>query len=210
MIARGRLGVVSLAALVVAAPAAAAWLVQRGVVEAHAADAPFTALLADSSAGDSAAFATLPEAVRSLLVLHQSLGTGAAVALPLYECLHLPGRRDDEVRRRLQVRFADSSATMLFAIADRARGTLKRVEYVHRLPRAGQRGLLWDGVRDRTTSIWWFEGPRGLSRRDERGDVPRGSPIPRAVRGLGRQLFVAPCAEVGENSPMNPISGSRD
>ena len=210
MIARGRLGVVCLAAFVVAAPVVAAWSVQRGVVEAHAADAPFTMLLADSSTGDSAALATLPDAVAPLFALHRSLGTGAAVSLPFYECLQLPGRRDDEVRRRLQVRFADSSATMLFAIADRTRGTLTRVEYVHRTPRAGQRGFIWDGVRDRTTSIWWFEGPRGLSRRDERGDVPRGGPIPRAVRGLGRQLFVAPCVDAGENSPMNPISGSRD
>lgn len=210
MSARGRLGVAAIAALVVAAPVAAAWLVQHSVSVAHASDAPFTALLADSSAADSAAFATLPDAVRPLFTLHDSLGTGAAQALPLYECLQLPGRRDDEVRRRLQVRFADSSAAILFAIADRAHGTLKRVEFVRRTPRAGQRGFIWDGMRDRTTSIWWFEGPRGLSRREERGDVPRGGPIPRAVRGLARQLFVAPCTAAGANSPMNPISGSRD
>lgn len=210
MRSRGRLGVAALAALVVATPIAAAWLVHRGVREAEAAPTPFTRLLADSAAGDSAAWAALPEGLHTLFSLHELLGRPAAESLPLYECLQLPGRRDDEIRRRLQVRFNDSSAAVLFAIADRAQGTLKRVEFVRRTPQIGQRGFIWDGVRDRTTSIWWFEGARGLSRRDERGDVPRGGPIPRAVRGLGRQLLVAPCTASEANSPMNPISGSRD
>ncbi len=210
MNARGRLGVGALAALVVATPLVAAWLVGRGVGEAEASPTSFARLAADSAAGDSAAWATLPGAVRDLFAVHGSLATTAVESLPFYECLQLPGRRDDELRRRLQLRFVDSSAAVLFVIADRAHGTLKRVEFVRRTPRDGQRGFIWDGVRDRTTSIWWFEGPRGLSRRDERGDVPRGGPIPRAVRGLGRQLLVAPCAMSDTNSPMNPISGSRD
>jgi hypothetical protein len=208
--ARARVGLAAVAALVVAAPIAAAWLVHRELPEARAAEAPFVRLLADSAAGDSAAFATLPEALHALFSLHRVIGTPAAESLPLYECIQMPGRRDDETRRRMQLRFPDSSAAVLFAITDRARGTLKRVEFVRRTPRAGQRAFIWDGVRDRTTSIWWFEGPRGLTRREERGDVPRGGPVPRAVRGLGRQLFVAPCADSAANSPMNPISGSRD
>lgn len=208
--ARGRLGVVVLAAMVVATPVVAAWLVGRGVREAEASPTPFARLRADSSDGDAAAWAALPSGLHAAFALRELLGSVAAESLPLYECIQLPGRRDDEIRRRLQVRFVDSSAAVLFVIADHERGTLKRVEFVRRTPRSGQRGFIWDGVRDRTTSIWWFEGPRGLSRRDERGDVPRGSPIPRAVRGLGRQLLVAPCTASDTNSPMNPISGSRD
>lgn len=207
---RGRLGVAVLAALVVATPVVAAWLVGRGVREAAASPTPFARLRADSASADSAAWATLPEGLRASFALHDLLGSAAAGSLPLYECIQLPGRRDDEIRRRLQVRFVDSSAAVLFVIADREHGALKRVEFVRRTPRVGQRGFIWDGVRDRTTSIWWFEGARGLSRRDERGDVPRGGPIPRAVRGLGRQLLVAPCTASDTNSPMNPISGSRD
>lgn len=207
---RERLAFAALAALVVGTPVVAGWLVHRDVREAHAAAAPFDRLVADSAAGDSAAIATLPDGLAPLFALHAQFRDGSARALALFECIQLPGRRDDEVRRRLQLRFADSSAAVLFGIADRARGTLKRVEFVRRTPRAGQRGFIWDGVRDRTQSIWWFEGPRGLSRRDERGDVPRGGPVPRAVRALGRQLFVVPCAEADANSPMNPISGSRD
>lgn len=210
MSARGRLGVAFLAALVVGTPIAAAWLVARGVREAEASPTPFARLRADSVGADSAAWATLPSGLRAAFALHEILGSAAAESLPLYECIQLPGRRDDEIRRRLQVRFLDSTAAVLFVIADRERGVLKRVEFVQRTPHAGQRGFIWDGVRDRTTSIWWFEGPRGLSRRDERGDVPRGGPIPRAVRGLGRQLLVAPCTASDTNSPMNPISGSRD
>lgn len=210
MTVRGRFGVAMLAAMVVVTPVLAAWLVGRGVREADASPTPFARLHADSASADSAAWATVPVGLRGTFALHEILGSVAAESLPLYECIQLPGRRDDEIRRRLQVRFRDSSAAVLFVIADRERGELKRVEFVRRTARAGQRGFIWDGVRDRTTSIWWFEGPRGLSGRDERGDVPRGGAIPRAVRGLGRQLFVAPCASSDTNSPMNPISGSRD
>lgn len=210
MSARGRWGVGAIVGLMVAAPVGAALLVHRDLPEAHAASAPFMAQAADSAAGDSAAFAALPASLRPLFSVRALIGTAAGASLPLYECIQLPGRRDDEVRRRLQLRLPDSSAAVLLAVGDRADGTLRRVEFLRRIPRQGQRGFIWDRQRDRTTSVWWFEGPRGISRRDERGDIPRGGPVPRAVRGLARQLFVAPCADSSANSPMNPISGSRD
>jgi len=179
------------------------------VREAHVAYA-FIVLAADSAAGDSAAFDALPAGLHDLLDLRAAIATAQRDSLPLYECIQLRGRRDDEIRRRLQLRLHDSSAAVLYAVADRGRGTLERVEFLRRTPRKGQRGFIWDRARDRTISVWWFESTRGLSRRDERGDIPRGSPVPRSVRGLGRQLFVVPCADSGANSPMNPISGSRD
>jgi hypothetical protein len=208
--ARGRLGAGAIVGLMVAAPVAAALLVQRDVPEAHAASAPFLLLAGDSASGDSAAFAALPASLRLLFSVRDVIGTTAGDSVPLYECIQMPGRRDDEVRRRLQLRLPDSSAAVLFAVADRARGSIKRVEFLRRIPHQGQRGFIWDRQRDRTTSVWWFEGVRGVSRREERGDIPRGGPVPRAVRGLARQLFVASCADSSSNSPMNPISGSRD
>ncbi len=209
MSTRGRLGVSAIVSLMVAAPVVAALLVQRDLPEAHAASAPFVALAADSASGDSAAFDALPASLRALFSVRSVIGAVATDSLPLYECIQLPGR-DDEVRRRLQLRLRDSSAAVLYAVADRAAGSLQRVEFLRRIPLQGQRGFIWDHQRDRTTSVWWFEGARGISRREERGDLPRGGPVPRAVRGLARQLFVVPCADSSANSPMNPISGSRD
>lgn len=207
---RGRLGVGAIVGLMVTAPVMAALLVRRDVPEAHAATVPFRLLAADSAAGDSAAFAALPASLRPLFVVRRVIGTAAGDSVPLYECIQLPGRRDDEVRRRLQVRLPDSSAAVLLAVGDRYGGSLTRVEFLRRIPQQGQRGFIWDRHRDRTTSVWWFEGASGISRREERGDIPRGGPVPRALRGLARQLFVAPCADSSANSPMNPISGSRD
>lgn len=208
---RDRVGLVTLIALVVLAPVAAAVAVAREVPEAQAARTTFATLAADSAAADAAAIAALPAGLRPLFAVRSLIGSDSASALPLYECIQLSASEDSGVRRRLQLRLPDSSAAVLFAVADPEDGSLARVEFLRRMPRAGQRGFIWDARRDRTTSVWWFEQPRGMRRtREERGTIPRGSPLPRAVRGLARQLMVAPCAEAGANSPMNPISGSRD
>lgn len=209
MTARDRLGLLVLVALTLAAPLVALAVVRRELPVAHAAPDPFLAMRADSALADSAAFAALPAALRPLLDVRTAIAPGAADTLALHECIQMDGRAPEELRRRLQLRFADSSAAVLYAIAHRESGALARVEFLRRTPRAGQRGFIWDGQRDRTTSVWWFETPRGLSRRGERGDLPRGGPVPRAIRALARQLLVASCADSSTNSPMNPISGSR-
>jgi hypothetical protein len=82
---------------------------------------------------------------------------------------------------------------VLYVVADDSSGRIERVEFIRRVPGRGQRGIIWDGERDRTTSTWWNETAWGLSRRVERGEIPRGGPVPRAVRSLGRQLLLMPC-----------------
>lgn len=207
---RENLGLVSLVLLTVAAPIAAGVAVHRATPPAHAAATPFLTLSADSLHADSAAFATLPAGLAALLDVRSSIGAVTPETLPLRECIQMAGAETDQLRRRLQLRFVDSSAAVLYAVADRTSGTLARIEFIRRTPGEGQRGFIWDGKRDRTTSVWWFESPRGLSRREERGDLPRGGPVPRAVRALGRQLLTVSCADSSVNSPMNPISGSRN
>lgn len=206
---RERAGLVTLVTLVVLAPIAAAVGVARAVPDAHASSTTFATLAADSAAGDAAAVAALPDGLRAIFAVGSLIGSDSAAALPLYECIQLAATEDAGVRRRLQLRLPDSSAAVLYAVADPVEGSLERVEFLRRMPNAGQRGFIWDVRRDRTTSVWWFDSPRGR-RREERGTVPRGSPVPRAVRGLARQLLVVPCVDAGANSPMNPISGSRD
>ena len=210
MTRRDRAGLVLLVALTIAAPLVALAVVRRDIPEAHAARDPFEAMRADSAVADSAAFEALPVALRPLLDVRSAIDAAAADTLALHECIQMDGRAPEELRRRLQLRFADSSAAVLYAIADRRSGALARVEFLRRTPRAGQRGFIWDALRNRTTSVWWFETARGLSRRGERGELPRGGPVPRAIRGLARQLLVASCADSSTNSPMNPISGSRN
>lgn len=207
---RERFGLITLVMLTVAAPVVAGLVVDRSVPEAHAAGAPWLSLASDSSFADSAAFATLPAGLAHLLDVRDAIGGTTAPPLLLRECIQLADVEPGIVRRRLQLRFPDSSAAVLYTVADRASGALDRVEFLRRTPGAGQRGLIWDHKRDRTTSVWWFETSRGLSRREERGDLPRGGPTPRAIRALGRQLLTVECADSSANSPMNPISGSRN
>ncbi len=211
MSTRERVGLATLVTLVVLAPIAAAVVVAREVPTAHASSTTFASLAADSAAGDAAAIAALPDGLRGLFSIASLIGGDSSSTLPLYECIQLAATEDMGVRRRLQLRLSDSSAAVLYAVADPEDGSLERVEFLRRMPSTGQRGFIWDERRDRTTSVWWFESPRGmLRRREERGTVPRGSPVPRAVRGLARQLLAVPCVDAGANSPMNPISGSRD
>jgi hypothetical protein len=210
MIRRERWGLAVLILLTAVSPVIAGVAVHRAVPEAHAAGNPYAALAADSSHADSAAFAALPGGLIVLLDVRDAIAADSSAGITLHECIQMDGREAVELRRRLQLRFADSSAAVLYAVVDRDSGALDRVEFIRRTPHAGQRGFIWDRRRDRTTSVWWFETPRGLSRREERGDLPRGGPVPRAVRALGRQLMTVPCADSSANSPMNPISGSRN
>lgn len=180
-----RIRTATLGALLLAAVAC------EGPARAEAALTPFEQLASDSAAADSAAFATLPEPLLEFLDVREAMA-----ALPDSQpgCRVLPARREHELRRRLRLRFADRSSAVLYVVADDATGSIGRVEYIRRAPGRGQRGLIWDGDRDRTTSTWWNETSWGLSRRVERGEMPRGGPVPRALRGLGRQLLLLPCA----------------
>lgn len=169
----------------------------QGPPRAEAALSPVEQLAADSSAGDSAAFATLPEPLLEFLDIRTEL---AALPGERIRCAILPPQRTSEERRRLRIRFDDQSSALLYAVSDEASGSIHRVEYIRRVPGQGQRGLIWDGERDRTTSTWWTETAWGLSRRVERGEMPRGGPLPRALRGLGRQLLLLPCEAEADSS----------
>lgn len=160
---------------------------------AEAARTPFEQQLADSAAGDSAAFATLPPALGTWLDVREHLHEATRADLDFHECVEM--ETDDAMlrRRRVRMRLPDETFVVLYAVADRGNGELDRVEYIRRQRRDGQRGLVWESSRDRTFSTWWPEGSRGLSRRSERGEIPRGGPVPRALRALGRELFVIPC-----------------
>lgn len=167
----------------------------QGPPAAEAALTPFERLATDSLAGDSAAFANLPPALQEFLDVRDALQE-----LPAEKCDVLPSRQAQELRRRVSFRFADSTRALLYAVADEATGRIDRVEYIRRVPLRGQRGLIWDGDRDRTTSTWWTETRWGLSRRVERGEIPRGGPVPRALRGLGRQLMLLPCTGASDST----------
>lgn len=161
-----------------------------GPPRAEAALTPFEQLAVDSAAADSAAFATLPTPLLEFLDVREAM---AALPTENLRCAELPSRREHELRRRLRFRFENRSSGVLYVVADDVTGSVTRVEFIRRIPERGQRGLIWDGERDRTTSTWWNEASWGLSRRVERGEIPRGGPVPRALRGLGRQLLLLPC-----------------
>ena len=162
----------------------------KGPPQAEAALTPFEQLVADSASGDSAAFATLPEPMLEFLDVRTALAT---LSVDDSGCSILPPREENELRRRIRLRLSNQTSASLYVVADDSSGIIARVEYLRREPGRGQRGLIWDGERDRTTSTWWTETTWGLSRRVERGEIPRGSPAPRALRGLARHLLLLPC-----------------
>lgn len=173
----------------------------EGPPRAEAAPTPFEQLVADSAAGDSAAFAALPQPLSDFLDVREALAT---IPTDTPGCFILPARHEHELRRRVRLRFDDQASAVLYVVADDSSGSIGRVEYIRRLSGRGQRGLIWDAERDRTTSTWWTETAWGLSRRVERGEIPRGGPVPRALRGLGRQLLLLPCEPEPDSAAVTP------
>lgn len=125
----------------------------RDVPEADA-RTPYERLASDSAHADSGAFATLPAKLGEVLDVRALLEPTVLQSLPLADCVDLSAPTPDETRRRLQMRLADSTAIVLYAVGDRTTGVLGHVEFIRRMPGNGQRGFTWDVVRDRTTSLW--------------------------------------------------------
>jgi hypothetical protein len=168
----------------------------NGPPDAEAARSPFDVLAADSLAADSAAFDELPPRLTPWLDVREYVSAEQLLALPPAACDELPEGAPSERRVRLRLRLPDTSTVVLYAVADREHGTLERVELIRRIPNQGQRGFIWSATRDRAEAAWWVDPPWGrLGRgpRVERGEIPRSSPVPRALRALGRQLNTLPC-----------------
>lgn len=150
-------------------------------------------LLADSAAADSAAFAGLPPRLRDDLDMGPLLSERALQDSALAYCQPLSDPTDREVRKRLQGRWPAQLAVVLFVRADRASGTVNRVELVRHVEEEGrgrgQRGYIWDRDTDETQAIEWAPGRST----PETYQLPKGTPTPRVLRGLGRRLLVLPC-----------------
>jgi hypothetical protein len=146
-------------------------------------------LLADSAGGDSAAIASLPPRLAAEFTVRTLLTPNVLRDTARVSCRHLDVPTEPEERRRLRARLLDSSRVVLFARADRATGTIRRVELVRRRPNGIQRGFIWNGESDVVQTLEW---PSGATV-PEVADLPRGGPVPRALRALGRRLLVLPC-----------------
>jgi len=153
------------------------------------------ALLADSAAADSVAFDALPPSLRAQLDLRAYLTAARLRDTSVALCQEMGHPSRTEERRRLRLRLGEvderhDTTVVLFVRAQRATGTLSRIELVRR-PRDGlQSGFVWDARNDQLHSIDW-EADRGDA--TSSAPVPRSSPAPRAIRALGRLLLVLPC-----------------
>lgn len=145
---------------------------------------------ADSARADSAALASLPPALARQFAVVALLSDAALRDTARVRCETLDAPTEPEIRRRLRATLADSARTVLFVRAARGAGTLRRVELVRRDPGGVQRGFIWDAETDALQGVEWPPGARG---RAEVTTLPRGSPVPRALRGLGRRLLELPC-----------------
>ena len=149
--------------------------------------------LADSAAGDSAALATLPPALQEVLRIEPYLTDAFLSATPGAECRVLETALPEALRaerRRVRVRLPDSSAVVVYVRVPSAGVGLERVEIVRRPLHGEQLGFIWDAGDDRTTEVRW---PTDLHGRTEAAPQPRGGPVPRAVRALGRRVLALRC-----------------
>jgi len=167
--------------------------------------------LRDSAAGDSAALATLPPSLQAVLRLEPWLTDRHIAATPDAECRTLGDSLPDVLvaeRRRVRLRLPDSSAVVVFARADRESATLRRVEVVRRPPDDEQRGFIWRDDGDATIEVRWPDGPFG---RMETAPQPRGGPVPRAIRALGRRVLVLTCEGATDDEALESdgIGGAR-
>jgi hypothetical protein len=164
---------------------------------------------ADSAAGDSAALATLPPALQRVLRLEPYLTDRYVASTEGADCLLLGDSVPDVVlaeRRRVHLRLPDSSAVVVFVRADRDGATLRRVEVV-RNPVAGEQvGFIWDGSDDTTLEVRW---PNGVAGRPETARQPKGSPIPRALRALGRRALALTCPPDSLDAPFENVRRQR-
>lgn len=150
--------------------------------------------LADSAAGDRAALVALPPALQQVLRLEPYLDDAYLRATPSASCLvldaDLPERLRAE-RRRVRMRLPDSSAVVVYVRAAAGSAALERVEIVRRPPDGEQLGFIWDSADDGTLEVRW---PAELRGGTEAAPQPRGGPVPRAVRALGRRVLTLDCA----------------
>lgn len=163
--------------------------------------------LRDSAPGDSAALATLPPSLQSVLRLEPYLTDRHIAATPDAECRTLGDSLPDVLvaeRRRVRLRLPDSSAVVVFARADRESATLRRIEVVRRLDDE-QRGFIWRDDGDATVEVRWPDGPHG---RMETAPQPRGGPVPRALRALGRRVLVLTCESAAGDESLESGAGA--
>lgn len=152
----------------------------------------------DSAAGDAAAFASLPRPLHRVLRLEPFLTDQYVAATDGASCviveppgagggLGLPSAGE---RRRVSMTLPDSTELLLNVLTDAGRVQMERVELVH-APRDGERlGYIWEGSSDQTLEVRW---PPELGGGQETAPQPRGGPIPRALRALGRRVLALEC-----------------
>ena len=140
----------------------------------------------DSLRADSAAFDALPPPLRELLDVRTRIRRESAD--PNLVCVALSATSDGSTRQRLQGRLGDGTSLVVFARSSKS-GALRRVEFVRRVASGEQRGFTWDAEGDETKGMDW---PAGSSVSTSY-PVPRGGPVPRALRALGRLVASWPC-----------------
>jgi hypothetical protein len=142
------------------------------------------------AAADSAARAALPPVLAEALALDAYLNDAYLSATPRAECVlqSEPGQADE--RRRVRAPLPDSSVVIAYVRASASDAELRRVEMLRRAPDGEQLGVTWSGEENQTSVVRW---PNGLRQPAERAVHPRGGPLPRVMRALGRRVLTLRC-----------------
>jgi len=144
------------------------------------------------AAADSAARATLPPSLAEPLAVDAYLTDAYIAATPGASCVVQSAPGASDVRRRVRAPLPDSSLIIAYVRAGAGDAELRRVELLRRSYEREQIGFVWDSQDDEPSVVRW---PYGLGRAPERALHPRGGPLPRVLRAMGRRLLTLRCDE---------------
>jgi len=138
---------------------------------------------------DSAAVAATPPGLVDVLALDPYLRDDYVRTTPGASCVLQSEPSELEERRRVRAPLPDSALVIVYVRAE-SDTALGRIEVLRRAPSGDQIGVTWAAEGDEVAVVRWPYGPDAPA---ERGIYPRGGPLPRILRRIGRQARALTC-----------------
>ena len=168
--------------------AGALTLVASASCDANAFDARARHAAAEARA-DSAAAAAIPPGLVDVLTLDPYLRDDYLRTTEGASCIVQSARGAPEERRRVRAPLPDSALVIVY-VRSAADTAPRRVEVLRRAGSGEQIGVAWTADENDVAVVRW---PNGLARPAEQGRYPRGGPLPRVLRTIGRRVLRLDC-----------------
>jgi len=156
--------------------------------DANAFDARARHAAAEARA-DSAATAAIPPGLVDVLTLDMYLRDDYLRTTEGASCVVQSAPGAPEERRRVRAPLPDSALVIVY-VRSATDTAPRRVEVLRRAGSGEQIGVAWTADENDVAVVRW---PNGLDRPPEQGVYPRGGPLPRVLRALGRRARALSC-----------------